>query len=53
MYTLREKLADSHRFLLGVELVSTRGTMADRQALHARTFATELRRSGYSDDRRG
>src|SRR5690242_18582412 len=42
MYTLREKLADPQRFLLGVELVSTRGTMADRQALHARTFATQL-----------
>jgi methylenetetrahydrofolate reductase (NADPH) len=42
MYTLSEKLAESGRFLLGVELVSTRGTMEDRQAIHARTFATQL-----------
>ena len=42
MYTLAEKLTAPHRFLLGVELVSTRGTMADRQALHARQFAAEL-----------
>ena len=42
MYTLRETLADRNRFLLGVELVSTRGTMADLQAQHARAFATQL-----------
>src|SRR5215212_9940505 len=42
MYTLREKLAAPGRFLLGVELVSTRGTMADGQAIHTREFATEL-----------
>jgi methylenetetrahydrofolate reductase (NADPH) len=42
MHTLREKLSDPDRFLLGVELVTTRGTMADAQAMHARTFATEL-----------
>jgi len=42
MYTFREKLADPSRFRLGVELVSTRGTMADLQAQHARAFATEL-----------
>src|SRR5271154_5625413 len=42
MYTLRDKLTDQSRFLLGVELVSTRGTMEDRQAIHARTFATQL-----------
>src|SRR4051812_44181727 len=42
MDTLREKLADAGRFLLGVELVTTRGTMADAQAIHARTFATQL-----------
>jgi methylenetetrahydrofolate reductase (NADPH) len=45
--TLREKLAAASRFLLGVELVTTRGTMADTQAMHARTFATEL----VSEDR--
>ena len=42
MYTLREKLAETNRFLLGVELVSTRGTMADRQAQQARAFASQL-----------
>ena len=42
MHTLREKLAEPGRFLLGVELVTTRGTMADAQAMHARTFATQL-----------
>jgi len=42
MYTFREKLAQNGRFLLGVELVSTRGSMQDRQAIETRTFATEL-----------
>src|SRR5690242_3270705 len=42
MYTLAEKLAAPNRFLLGVELVSTRGTMQDVQAVQARTFASEL-----------
>src|SRR4051812_28720167 len=42
MYTLREKLTGNSRFLLGVELVSTRGTMADEQAIETRSFATEL-----------
>lgn len=42
MLTLREKLADRSRFLLGVELVSTRGTMADGQAQVARAFASHL-----------
>jgi methylenetetrahydrofolate reductase (NADPH) len=42
MYTLREKIADPSAFLLGVELVSTRGTMEDRQAQHTRAFATQL-----------
>ena len=42
MYTLREKLAEESRFLLGVELVTTRGTMEDRQAVHTRSFASEL-----------
>src|SRR5215208_5256073 len=42
MHTLREKLTDPSAFLLGVELVSTRGTMEDRQAQHARAFATQL-----------
>jgi methylenetetrahydrofolate reductase (NADPH) len=42
MYTLREKLTNRTQFLLGLELVTTRGTMEDRQALHTRSFATEL-----------
>lgn len=42
MFTLREKLSDAARFLIGVELLTTRGTMADRQAVHTRSFATEL-----------
>src|SRR5688572_5351620 len=42
MYTLAEKLSDPTRFLLGVELVSTRGTMADQQAVHTRAFAGQL-----------
>ena len=49
MYTLSEKLTERARFLLGVELVTTRGTMADRQALHARTFATQLVHSDRVD----
>jgi methylenetetrahydrofolate reductase (NADPH) len=49
MHTLREKLIDRSRFLLGVELVSTRGTMADHQAQVARAFATELTRSDRVD----
>ena len=46
MYTFREKLAaptpSKARFLLGVELVSTRGTMEDQTAIQTRTFASEL-----------
>ena len=49
MYTLSEKLNERARFLLGVELVTTRGTMADRQAIHARTFATQLVHSDQVD----
>lgn len=52
MYTFREKLSEAGKgggFLIGVELVSTRGSMADRQALHARTFATALSHSDAID----
>lgn len=42
MYTLSEKLADAARFAIGVELVTTRGTMAVAQAIRARAFASEL-----------
>lgn len=42
MLTLREKLTGKGEFLLGVELVSTRGSMADEDAIKTRSFATEL-----------
>ncbi|HEX8522519.1 MAG TPA: methylenetetrahydrofolate reductase C-terminal domain-containing protein [Tepidisphaeraceae bacterium] len=42
MFTLREKLTGNTRFLLGVELVSTRGSMADEDAIKTRSFATQL-----------
>lgn len=42
MLTLRDMLAPPNRFRIGVELLSTRGTMADRQARGARAFATRL-----------
>lgn len=42
MHTLSELMYQDARFLLGVELVTTRGTMSDLQAVHARSFATEL-----------
>src|SRR5438067_4641475 len=49
MYTLREKLSNPQRFLLGVELVSTRGSMADHHAIQTRAFATELVHSDRVD----
>jgi methylenetetrahydrofolate reductase (NADPH) len=42
MQTLREALYQTSRFLLGVELVSVRGSMAERSAVKARTFASQL-----------
>ena len=42
MQTLQEKLCDSARFLVGAELVSVRGSMAEDSAIKARTFADEL-----------
>ena len=42
MSTLRERLSDRSNFTLGLELVSTRGTIADRQAIQTRSFATQL-----------
>src|SRR5437763_6331181 len=45
MYTLRELLSappDQRRFLVGVELVSTRGTMQDQTARETRAFASQL-----------
>jgi methylenetetrahydrofolate reductase (NADPH) len=40
--TLREKLADSSRFLVATELVSVRGSMAESSAIKVRNFANEL-----------
>ncbi len=42
MQTLREKLEQSSRFLIGTELVSLRGGMAERSAVKARDFAIRL-----------
>lgn len=42
MQTLRERLFESSRFLVGAELVSIRGSMAERSAVRARTFANQL-----------
>lgn len=42
METLREKLEQSSRFLIGTELVSVRGGMAERSAVKARDFANRL-----------
>jgi methylenetetrahydrofolate reductase (NADPH) len=42
MQSLREKLERTSDFLLGVELVSIRGSMAERSAIKARDFANEL-----------
>lgn len=40
--TLPEKFDDPHRFLLGVELVSTRGTMVETRAAKSVAFAEAL-----------
>jgi methylenetetrahydrofolate reductase (NADH) len=42
MQTLREKLYQTADFLYGVELVSIRGTMEEKSAVKARTFAGHL-----------
>jgi len=42
MQTLREKLEQSSRFLIGTELVSVRGGMGERSAVKARDFANQL-----------
>ncbi len=49
MQSLSEMMSERARFLLGVELVTTRGTMADSQATHAREFATQLVRCNQID----
>jgi methylenetetrahydrofolate reductase (NADH) len=42
MQTLREKLYKTADFVVGVEMVSIRGSMAEKSALKARAFASEL-----------
>ena len=42
MATLREKLDQTSRFLVGCELVSVRGSMGGRTAVKARDFANQL-----------
>ena len=41
MHSLREKLEQSSRFLIGTEMVSVRGGMSERSAVKARAFANE------------
>jgi methylenetetrahydrofolate reductase (NADPH) len=40
--TLRERLDDANRFLVGSELVSVRGSMSQHSAIKARGFANDL-----------
>jgi len=42
MLPLRDMFKDQSRFLCGIELVSTRGTMDDSRAVRTREFASEL-----------
>jgi len=42
MQTLHERLSQTSEFLFGVELVSIRGSMGERNAVKARTFASQL-----------
>ncbi len=42
MQTLRERLSQPSEFLIGVELLSVRGSMGERNAVKARTFAGQL-----------
>jgi len=49
MQTLRERILQQSRFLLGVELVSIRGSMAEQAAIKARDFANQLVQSAQVD----
>jgi methylenetetrahydrofolate reductase (NADPH) len=49
MESLRDKLEQSSRFLIGTELVSVRGGMSERSAVKARSFANELVESSAID----
>ena len=46
---LKEILAETDRFPLGVELVSTRGTMTQKQTLKTRRFSEDLSHSPRVD----
>ena len=46
---LKEILGESGRFPLGVELVSTRGTMTQQQTFKTRAFAEDLTHSPRVD----
>ncbi len=47
--TLRQRMEDPAAFVVGVEVLSTRGTMLARRALRIRDFAAELARCGRVD----
>ncbi len=49
MYSLKKSLSEKSQFALGVELVTTRGTIAARQAVRTRSFATQLVHSELID----
>lgn len=49
MLSLREKLEQGRDFLCGVELVSTRGSMLEEQAVRVRGFASDLGASSAVD----
>ncbi|HTR80067.1 MAG TPA: methylenetetrahydrofolate reductase C-terminal domain-containing protein [Bacteroidota bacterium] len=49
MQTLHEKLYQTSDFLFGVELVSIRGSMAEKSALRARVFSNQLIESPLVD----
>lgn len=49
MLPLRERFEQGADFLCGVELVSTRGSMFEEQALRARSFANDLVRASTVD----
>lgn len=49
MEDLREKLYGTANFLIGVELVSIRGSMAEKSAVRARRFASQLVESPLVD----
>ncbi|HTX19035.1 MAG TPA: methylenetetrahydrofolate reductase C-terminal domain-containing protein [Bacteroidota bacterium] len=49
MQSLHDKLYGANEFLIGIELVSIRGSMAEKSALRARGFAAQLAESSRID----